>query len=122
MKDCFISLILFSILMAFMIGSSLYIKKEANDLKDAVTNIPPINSAECQSLITSLRNKWIDFKKIARFSLNYSELNKMECLIEELECHRATGNSNDFEHTKVMMINLLREFIRYEKISIDGIM
>ena len=122
MKDCVISLILFSLLLTFMVGNSIYIKKEANVLRDSVQNVPSINAPDCQDFIRSLRDEWLDFKKIARFSLNYSELNKMECLIEELECHRSTGNSNDFEHAKVMMTNLLKEFIRYEKISIDGIM
>ena len=122
MKDCVISLILFSLLLTFMVGNSIYIKKEANVLRDSVQNVPSINAPDCQDFIRSLRDEWLDFKKIARFSLNYSELNKMECLIEELECRRSTGNSNDFEHAKVMMTNLLKEFIRYEKISIDGIM
>ena len=122
MRSCIFSVILFSLLLAFMIGNSIYIKKEVNVLRDSVQNIPSINAPDCQNFIRSLRDEWRDFKKIARFSLNYSEINKIDCLIDELECHMLTGNVNDFEHAKVVMLNLLREFIRYERISVDGIM
>ena len=46
----------------------------------------------------------------------------MECLIEEMECHRQTGNVNDFEHAKVMIMNVLNEIERHEKVTLDGVM
>ena len=121
MKDFIISVILFSLLIALIVCNSVYIKKEVNLLSDAVRSVPSIDSPDCQLLINSLRSEWRDFKKVAKLSLNYSEINKMDCLIEELNCHLYTQNNNDFEHAKIMMINLLSEIVRLEEISIDGI-
>ena len=121
MKDFIISVILFSLLIALIVCNSVYIKKEVNLLSDAVRSVPSIDSPDCQLFINSLRSEWRDFKKVAKLSLNYSEINKMDCLIEELNCHLDTQNNNDFEHAKIMMINLLSEIVRLEEISIDGI-
>ena len=121
MKDFVISIILFSILIALIVCNSIYIKKEVNLLSDSVRSIPSIDSPDCQLFINSLRSEWRDFKKVAKLSLNYSEINKMDCLIEELNCHLYTQNNNDFEHAKIMMINLLSEIVRLEEISLDGI-
>ena len=120
-KDFIISIILFSILVAVIIGNSLYIIKEVNILRDTVTSIPSIDSPDCQYFINSLRDRWHSFKKVARLSLNYAEINKMDCLIEEMDCHLSTQNNNDFEHTRVMILNLLGEIARLERLSIDGL-
>ena len=121
MKDFIISVILFSLLIAIIVCNSVYIKKEVNLLSDAVRSVPSIDSPDCQLFINSLRSEWRDFKKVAKLSLNYSEINKMDCLIEELNCHLETKNDNDFEHAKVVMLNLLSEIVRLEKVSVDGI-
>ena len=121
MRDFIISIALFSILIVCIISNSLYINNEVNILRDAVQNVPAIDSPNCQLFINSLHNEWKDFKKIARLSLNYAEISRMDCLIEELNCHLRTNNNNDFENTKVMILNLLGEIVRLEKISADGI-
>ena len=120
-KDFIVSIILFSILVAVITGNSLYTIKEVNVLRDTVTSIPSIDSPNCQSFINSLQDRWHSFKKVAKLSLNYAEINKMDCLIEEMNCHLITQNNNDFEHAKVMILNLLGEIARLEKLSIDGI-
>ena len=95
MKDFIISIILFSLLITVIVCNSIYIKKEVNILSDAVRNVPSIDSPDCQLFINSLRSEWHDFKKIARLSLNYAEINRMDCLIEELNCHCRFGFLND---------------------------
>ena len=122
MRDLIISIILFIIMISAIAGNSLFVCKRADLLRGAVGRIPSLDSPDCRERIGELRIYWRDFKRIARLSLCYSELNRMECLIEELECHRQTGNVNDFEHAKVMMLNVLSEIERHEKVSLDGVM
>ena len=121
MKDLIISTILFSALIIIIICNSFFITSNADAIKNSVLALPSISSPECQRKIEDLRSEWQGFKRLARFSLNYSELNKIECFIEELDCHRRVGNENDFEHTKVMMMNILSEIERMEKPTADGI-
>lgn len=108
--------------MVMIVGNSLFVRKESEALTAAVAAVPSIDSPGCETRIGELRIHWQDFKKVARLSLNYSEISRMECLIDELECHRQTGNANDFEHAKVMMLNLLKEMERHEKVTLDGVM
>ena len=121
MKDFIISIILFSLLISIIIGNSLYINNEIKLLNEAVKSVPEIDSPECQKSINFLRDEWQSFKKIARLSLNYAEINKMDCLIEEMNCHLRNRNVNDFENSKVMILNLLGEIVRLEEVSVDGI-
>ena len=122
MRDLIISLILFALMIGIIVGNSLFVRRGTEGLIGAVEGVPDLGSPDCERKIGELRLYWRDFKRIAQLSLSYAELNRMECLIEEMECHRLTGNVNDFEHAKVMMINLLREMERLEKLSLDGVM
>ena len=109
-------------MIGIIAGNSLFVQRGTEKLIGAVEDVPAIDAPDCEKKIGELRLYWRDFKKVARLSLNYTELNKMECLIEEMERHRLTGNMNDFEHAKVMMVNLLNEMARLEKVSLDGVM
>lgn len=121
LRDLIISIILFSLLIALIIGNAIYINNEIKILRSQVNDIPSISSISCRDRVNRLRERWVAFKKIARISLSYADLSKMDCFIEELDCHLTTRNSNDFEHVKVMILNLLREMERLEKITADGI-
>lgn len=122
MRDLIISIVLFVVMITAIAGSSLFIIKQTDELCEAVGRIPSIDSPDCEKRIGELRIYWKDFKKIARMSLCYSEINRMECLIEELECHRQTGNNNDFEHVKVTMVSVLKEMARHEKVTLNGVL
>ena len=122
MRDLIISAVLFALMIAAIWGNSVFVTDRTAELRAAVERVPSIDSPACEKRMGELRILWRDFKRVARLSLNYSELNRMECLLEELECHRQTGNVNDFEHAKVMMLNLLGELERLEKVSLDGVL
>ena len=122
MRDLIISLVLFAVMIGIIVCNSLFVLGSVEELLRAVEAIPDLSAADCELKIGELRLYWRDFKKLARLTLDYVELNRMECLIEEMECHRLTGNVNDFEHAKVMMVNLLEEIARLEKISLNGVM
>lgn len=122
MRDLIISLVLFTLMIGFIVGNSLFVQRNTRQLISALGEVPAVDAPDCEKKIGEVRLYWRDFKKVARLSLSYSEMNRMECLIEEMDCHRRTGNANDFEHAKVMMINLLREMARLERLSLDGVM
>ena len=122
MRDLIISLVLFALMIGVIVGNSLFVNRSVRELIEAVEAVPDLNSDDCGLRIKELKLYWRNFKRIARLTLDYIELNRMECLIEEMECHRLTGNVNDFEHAKVMMINLLREMARLEKIDLNSVM
>ena len=122
MRDLIISLVLFALMIGVIAYNSLFVIESVEELLGAVEAVPDLTADDCELKIKELKLHWRDFKRIARLTLDYVELNRMECLIEEMECHRLTGNVNDFEHAKVMMINLLREIARLEKISLNGVM
>lgn len=122
MRDLIISIVLFIIMTGIIVGNSLFVCAGTERLIGALGEVPAVDAPHCEKKIGEVRLYWRDFKKVARLSLSYSELNRMECLIEEMDCHRRTGNANDFEHAKVMMVNLLLEMARLERLSLDGVM
>ena len=121
MRDLIIALVLFCLLITGAVLNSAFIRTGVDTLSNEVTAIPSLDSPNCKSEIDELRASWQKFKSTARFTICYSELNRMECLIEEMECHRRVGNVNDFEHARIMILNLLREMSRLEQISVSGI-
>ena len=122
MRDLIISLTLFVLLIGAIIGNSVFILRGTERIDVLIDEVPALDEGDCKERIAQLRSAFEQFKRVARLSLEYSELNRMECLIEELECHRLSGNVNDFEHAKVMMKNVIKEIERHEKVTLDGIM
>ena len=122
MRDLIISLTLFVLLIGAIIGNSVFILRGTERIDGLIDEVPALDEGDCKERIAQLRSAFEQFKRVARLSLEYSELNRMECLIEELECHRLSGNVNDFEHAKVMMKNVIKEIERHEKVTLDGIM
>lgn len=121
MRDIIITSVLFSLLLIAIVFNSCFVNSGSEKMVDMVDDLPDLSSPSCKKAIDDLSDAWHSFRKVAVLSLNYNEISKIDCLIDELSCHIQTGNKNDFEHAKVMIRNMLREISRLEKISADGV-
>ena len=121
MRSLVIVIILFLILLTATILNSLFIIASSEELIDLAQSIPSLKSASCSESLTSFENRWNEFKKAASFTVSYSELNRISCLINELRVHLSNQNEVDFEHGIALMINYLSELPRFEQLSTDAI-
>ena len=121
MKDVIIALVLFSLLIAAIILNSFFVLSGTEDMLSQIDTFPVFGSPECASALDELKESWISFRRIAVLSLNYNEISRIDCLIDELACHIKNENKNDFEYAKTVIKNMLKEISRLEKLSADGI-
>ncbi|MBE6597306.1 MAG: DUF4363 family protein [Ruminococcaceae bacterium] len=121
MKNLIIATLLFIILLSATILNAVFITSQAEDLIDMVTEIPSAENASCPISLENFENSWKRFEQIAFFTLSYSELNKINCLIDELHAHLKNYNDADFDHAKAVLINSLTELSRHEKMDFRSI-
>ena len=121
MKSFIAVTFLFIILVALIFANASFINSTAKELLQKAETIPDAKSAHCKYELKVFESSWNEFKKAASFTVSYTELSKISCLIEELHVHLSNNNVVDFDHTLAVMINSLREIPRFECLSIDTI-
>ena len=121
MRSFVVVTFLFIILLSATFANSSFIRTSSAELIDAAESIPQIDSIQCEAQLNLFEEKWNKFKKAASFSVSFSELNKISCLVEELRVHHSNRNDMDFDHALTVMLNHLRELSRFEQLSIDTI-
>ena len=121
MRSLSVVTILFIILLTLIFINSSFIIQSSDKLISAAQAIPSTESENCKERLDIFEREWNKFKKAASFSVSYTELNKISCLIEELHVHVSNKNKVDFDHGLAIMINSLREIPRFEYFSADTI-
>ena len=121
MKSFITVTFLFIILIALIFANASFINATSRELLQKAESLPDVKSDHCKDELKSFESSWNEFKKAASFTVSYTELSKISCLIEELHVHLSNNNVVDFDHTLAVMINSLREIPRFECLSIDTI-
>lgn len=121
MRSLVVVTVLFLILLAAIFFNSFFIISETEALIELTQSLPPLSEKECLESLILFENRWNKFKKAASFTVSYSELNRISCLISELYVHLSNKNEVDFDHGIILMLNYLSELPRFEQISTDAI-
>ena len=121
MRSVVISLILFIILITGTVSNAYFINNGVVELSASLSDIPEIHASDCLERIIEFDDQWHEFMNIAALTSTYSELSKISCYIDELYVHLQNKNTVDFENTKCMLKNTLKELPRTEKLSFESI-
>ena len=121
MRSVIIASILFIILLTSTLINSFFITSASDELILTARSVPEISSDSCLNKINNLKTQWNKFKKAALFTVSYSELSKISCLIEELYVHFYDNNEILFDYCLRVILSCLEEISRFERLSLDAI-
>ena len=121
MRSVIIASILFIILTSITLINSLFITSNSSKLIESAQSLPEVFSPNCIDSLNELNDQWNKFKKAASYTVSYSELNRISCLIKELYIHYYNQNQADFNFCLRTIINCLEELSRFERFSFEAI-
>lgn len=118
MKTLLSSILLFSALIALIIGNVFYVHRTVDKLclyTDAITAFSPSESVDRLSAF------WKKHKKFIALSVGHSELDDICELIIILESAHKAGNTAAIEKCKKLISDKLAGITRFERISVENI-
>ena len=115
MKSFIAATILFCLLIGIIIINSIYTKKIAEELEDKILALDFEN--EITDDIDSIQKYWKKKEKVIGISVGFKEIDKTSELIIALKVHYQYQNREEFEKAKLLLIDVIDEITRLEKLS-----
>ena len=117
MKAFIFSIILFCLVLATIIGNSIYLHSICADIRAITENtaLYPEEKAE------RLCQKWEDHKTFFSFSVHEENIDRMDDLTQNLKSAIAQGNHAEIDKQIFLIKELLSEISKTEEISLQGI-
>ena len=117
MKAFIFSIILFCLIIAIIIGNSIYLHSVCDDIRKITENtvLYPEEKAEqlCQT--------WEEHKIFFSFSVHEENIDRMDDLTQNLKSAIAQGNRAEIDKQIFLIKELLSEISKTEEISLQGI-
>lgn len=122
MKTFILSVIIFITMVTIIILNSVYINQTANMLIQMTNSLPTPGCLDYNSRITNMERQWKEHYSLLCLTINLNDLNKVADCISQLKAYSVNDNEQDFESTRQLLINAIKNMHRLEKLSLDSIM
>jgi len=121
MKSFVVTLIIFSLLIAFIIFNYVSMNRYSERLKDMTETLPDIGADDCTEKIGALTEEWQKHRCFISFSTGISSLQNIDDLLDSLLVAKETGNGYEFGKTKALLINAFDDLAQFESFSPEDI-
>lgn len=114
-----------SIIFAAMIGcivfNYFYINRVSDELTVMAYDIPSVSEDGCYAAVSQLDEYWQEHQDHVGLSVSFVELNRVSDAITSMKSYAASGEDADFECTRELLLNAIREMRRLEAFTIGNI-
>lgn len=114
-----------SIIFAAMIGcivfNYLYINRVSDELTVMAYDIPAVGGDGRYAAVSRLDEYWQEHQNRVGLSVSFVELNRVSDAITSMKSYAASGEDADFECTRELLLNAIREMRRLEAFTIGNI-
>lgn len=118
MKAFIISALLFSLLIALIIGNAIYVHRVSEQIRNKLDVLDQSNAEETLSY---LEEYWQRHQPYIGLSVSYRELDHLSELLLSLRASSETQNEQDFELYRKIAIDAADELSRLERFSIENL-
>jgi hypothetical protein len=122
MKSFIFAVILFSLLLAFISYNYIYVNKTVDRLCCLVDDLPDTDSPTLSESLEKLKSDWGSAKTFIELSSNDSIIEKIDDLITSLFCYAQHEDSTQFEHTRALLKNHLKNLAAFESLALGDIL
>ena len=121
MKDWIIALVLFSLMLTGITVHAIYVNQQTQTALRDIESLDFYDKQETERKLKDLKERWQSFGKMAKVTLNYSDVSRIQSLLAELSVHLRLQNEEDFETSKEMLLHYVQELARLESLRPEGI-
>ena len=119
MKAFWISLILFALLLSGIFWNAYYIHQSERTLTDLVTRLEASEARE--ELLPELERFWEKNRDLFGLSVGFRELDQFEEILIELRWAHEIGDEAEFQRSRALLLDTIKEISRNEQISMGNI-
>ena len=121
MKSFVVTLVIFSLLIAFIIFNYVFVNRYSKCLADMTEALPDIGADDCIEKIGALTEGWQKHRCFISFSAGISSLQNIDDLLDSLLVAKETGNGYEFRKAKALLINAFDDLAQFESFSPEDI-
>lgn len=121
MKSFVVTLVIFSLLIAFIIFNYAFVNRYSKCLADMTEALPDIGADDCIEKIGALTEEWQKHRCFISFSAGISSLQNIDDLLDSLLVAKETGNGYEFRKAKALLINAFDDLAQFESFSPEDI-
>ena len=123
MRALKISLVLFVLLLALMIGGMIVIQKICNRMEVMLGTLPDLPTEEGWEQAAELREYWHRRRGIVHPAVNHTELNAVTDMTDSLVIYADpdADEAVEYRRTRVLLYNAIDELRRLERFSFSNI-
>lgn len=121
MKPFVVTLVIFSLLIAFIIFNYVFVNRYSKCLMDMTEALPDIGADDCIEKIGALTEEWQKHRCFISFSTGISSLQNIDDLLDSLLVAKETGNGYEFRKAKALLINAFDDLAQFESFSPEDI-
>ncbi len=121
MRSFVCAALLFSIMLGFIIFNYFRINSISDRLIEQVSTLPTVGGKERFAACVAVRDTWNASRDLISFSCGISRLDAIEDLLDALILYSSTELSEDFELTRIRLINALEGIAEFESFRPENI-
>ena len=92
MKDWIIALVLFSLMLTGITVHAIYVNQQTQTAIRDIESLDFYDKQETERKLKDLKERWQSFGKMAKVTLNYSDVSRIQSLLAELSVHLRLQN------------------------------
>ena len=117
MKTFLFAVILFALMLSFITYNYIYIRSASEELSGIAESLD-INDTEKLSELIAI---WEEKHPFISLSTEESKEQSIEDLLSSLSVYSKNQNTDEFEHTKALLVNAFRALAAFETFSLHDI-
>lgn len=123
MKGCILAAAILLLVLGGVIVNALFIRHTANQLFEWVEALPDVpNTQETPLTIVDIRQKLEKKVPLLGITVAYTTIDRVSEALISLESFAQTGDIRQYHATLSLLIDLIEELARTEKITIENIL
>lgn len=123
MKGCILAAAILLLVLGGVIVNALFIRHTANQLFELVEALPDVpNTQETPLTIVDIRQKLEKKVPLLGITVAYTTIDRVSEALISLESFAQTGDIRQYHATLSLLIDLIEELARTEKITIENIL
>ncbi len=120
MKTFYATAVIFLLLLGVVWGNKMFVDHMANDLEQALSDLPPCTDAE--EAVRDLQGKWEDCHPWVGLSVSSEVILQMYDRLAELTAAVATQNAADFERARALAKAIVSAIRDTERLGLDNLL
>ena len=121
MRSFILSIVLFAVMLAGIIGNAVFINRLCDDMLTDLDTLPAQIESGNTAAVNAMRARWERAHSWLSLSVSYVEMNHVRDTLAALHAHCETGTDSDYALAREQLRLAIEEVRRFELLAWDNV-